>query len=235
LHTSLFTFVVVIVPIFIRLIEQYERKTAPSSHSGAKKLLKPRVTKDNKTTTVKRRESWQEDSDDDENDEKDELNLRRGERKTTQSQKKDKTKPSFLLQTSSGRTPKATARYVAEGGGAATNEGPQPHATANKRPASETATPKRVKLANKASDVSTKICMTIKKVGSGESDSSFESTILGLEEELKRLPGAARGTPNRKKRVKAEEEGEEEGEMEEEMPPKLEPNYPDLKVHCSLH
>jgi hypothetical protein len=66
--------------------------------------------------------------------------------------------------------------------------------------------------------------MTIKKVGSGESDSSFESTILGLEEDLKRLPGAA----NRKKRVKEEEEGEMEGE--EMMPPKLEPNYPDLKV-----
>jgi hypothetical protein len=187
------------------------------------------VTKDNKTTTVKRRESWQEDSDeDDENDEKDEPNLRRGERKTTQSQRKDKTKPSFLLQTSSGRTPKATARYVAEGGGAATNESPPPQATANKRPAGESAAAKRAKLANKASDGSTKICMTIKKVGSGESDSSFESTILGLEEELKRFPGAARGAANRKKRAKAEAEGEEEGE--EMMPPKLEPNYPDLKV-----
>ncbi len=100
-------------------------------------------------------------------------------------------------------------------------------ATANKRPASESAAAKRAKLANKASDGSTKICMTIKKVGSRESDSSFESTILGLEEELKRLPGA----PNRKKRVKAEEgDGEMEGDGEEEMPPKLEPNYPDLKV-----
>jgi hypothetical protein len=71
--------------------------------------------------------------------------------------------------------------------------------------------------------------MTIKKVGSGESDSSFESTILGLEEELKRLPGA----PNRKKRGVKAEEGEGEEEM---MPPKLEPNYPDLKVpvHGSL-
>jgi hypothetical protein len=183
------------------------------------------VTKDNKTTAVKRRESWQEDSEQDEDDGKDELTLRRGERKTTQSQKKDKNKPSFLLQTSSGRTPKATARYVAEGGGAATNESPPLQATANKRPAGESAAAKRAKLTNKASDGSTKICMTIKKVGSGESDSSFESTILGLEEELKRLPGAA----NRKKRVKAEEEeGEREGE--EEMPPKLEPNYPDLKV-----
>jgi hypothetical protein len=110
---------------------------------------------------------------------------------------------------------------VAEGGGAATNEGPPLQATANKRPAGESAVAKRVKLTNKASDGSTKICMTIKKVGSGESDSSFESTILGLEEDLKRLPGAT----NRKKRVKAEEE-----EGEEEMPPKLEPNYPDLKV-----
>jgi len=220
------------IQIFIRLIKQFERKSVSTVLTGTKKVLKPHPAKEK--TTTKRRESWHEDSEgeddhqeDDDNKEEETVVVRRAERKTTTSQKKDLKKPSFLVQTSSGRTPKATARYVAEGG-SATADSSQQQASA-KRPAGEPAAPKRVKLTGKANDVSTnaKICLTIKKVngghGSGESDSSFESTILGLEEDLKRLPASKGAKRKRVMKLKAKEE-------QEEMPPKLEPNYPDLKV-----
>ena len=68
--------------------------------------------------------------------------------------KKQSKQPAFLTQTSSGRTPKATSRYVA-----AVNE-------SAKRPKEE------------GKKLIKKIGVTIKK--SSDSDSSFESTILGL-------------------------------------------------------
>ena len=68
--------------------------------------------------------------------------------------KKQSKQPAFLTQTSSGRTPKAPSRYVA-----AVNE-------SAKRPKEE------------GKKLIKKIGVTIKK--SSDSDSSFESTILGL-------------------------------------------------------
>ena len=205
-----------------RLIEQFE---SASQNATRKQQPKPRVPKEK----PKRRDSSPEDSEDDEEDEEadeDDTSLRK---RTLKRKKKDKTKPSFLVQTSSGRTPKATTRYVAEGAA----DGHQPKKVAK---ADETAAAKRARLTGKHSvenrvavTPQNKVGVTIKK--SPQSDLSFESTILGLEEELKRLPAKrltskeVKKTRRKKKIVKEEEE---------EMPPKLEPNYPDLKVPGGL-
>ena len=205
-----------------RLIEQFE---SASQNATRKQQPKPRGPKEK----PKRQDSSPEDSEDDEEDEEadeDDTSLRK---RTLKRKKKDKTKPSFLVQTSSGRTPKATTRYVAEGAA----DGHQPKKVAK---ADETAAAKRARLTGKHSvenrvavTPQNKVGVTIKK--SPQSDLSFESTILGLEEELKGLPAKrltskeVKKTRRKKKIVKEEEE---------EMPPKLEPNYPDLKVPGSL-
>ena len=88
-------------------------------------------------------------SDDEEEEEEEGENSRKHLKRKKQSKQ-----PAFLTQTSSGRTPKATSRYVA-----AVNE-------SAKRPKEE------------GKKLNKKIGVTIKK--SSDSDSSFESTILGL-------------------------------------------------------
>ena len=88
-------------------------------------------------------------SSDEEEEEEEEENSRKHLKRNKQSKQ-----PAFLTQTSSGRTPKATSRYVA-----AVNE-------SAKRPKEE------------GKKLIKKIGVTIKK--SSDSDSSFESTILGL-------------------------------------------------------
>ena len=88
-------------------------------------------------------------SSDEEEEEEEEENSRKHLKRKKQSKQ-----PAFLTQTSSGRTPKATSRYVA-----AVNE-------SAKRPKEE------------GKKLIKKIGVTIKK--SSDSDSSFESTILGL-------------------------------------------------------
>jgi hypothetical protein len=222
------------------LIQQFEQKSASNAHNSSKKLPKSRVTKEK----AKRRDSSPDDSEEDDEEAgddaaNDDSSSRRPERRLLKRKKKDKTKPSFLIQTSSGRTPKATTRYVADGGAAPGDgiEHKQKKATRAEEAAAAAVAAKRTKLAGKQGgeeDVAVtpqnnKIGVTIKK--SPESDSSFESTILGLEEELKRLP-AKRPVKEVRRRRRRKKTAAKEEEEEEEMPPKLEPNYPDLKVGC---
>jgi len=112
-----------------RLIKVFEDSEAelPSAKRGPKpKSLKEKEAK-RKEKEVKKDESGSEDegedsetssSDDDEDDEegtREKKERRKSERRKRKRKEKKSKKPSFLLQTSSGRTPKATSRYVAEG------------------------------------------------------------------------------------------------------------------------
>ena len=229
---------------FSRLIEQFERKSEAAAKKAA---LKPRIVIKEKT---KPRDSSPEDSEGGAEVDEDESSSslpRRPERHPVKDEKKagQKKKPSFLLQTSSGRTPKATTRYVAEGG----PDGHTHHSKRVARPADEqpVAAAKRAKLMTKiggegepdtplvaATAVPNKIGVTIRKsANSSESDTSFESSILGLEEELLKLPPpeklSKKGTKKRQKKTRVAATTKRTKEDVEEMPPKLEPNYPDLK------
>jgi len=112
-------------PRLIKVFEDNEVEQQPAAKRGPKpKSLKEKEAK-RKEKEVKKEESGSEDEgeesdsssseDDGEEEEKEEKKDRRKSerRKRKRKEKKSKT-PSFLLQTSSGRTPKATSRYVAE-------------------------------------------------------------------------------------------------------------------------
>merc|ERR1711971_323136 len=110
-------------PRLIKVFEDNEVEQQPAAKRGPKpKSLKE---KEAKRKEVKKEESGSEEEgeesetssseDDGDEEEKEEKKDRRKSerRKRKRKEKKSKT-PSFLLQTSSGRTPKATSRYVAE-------------------------------------------------------------------------------------------------------------------------
>merc|ERR1711971_475816 len=109
-------------PRLIKVFEDNEVEQQPAKRGPKPKSLKE---KEAKRKEVKKEESGSEDEgeesetssseDDGDEEEKEEKKDRRKSerRKRKRKEKKSKT-PSFLLQTSSGRTPKATSRYVAE-------------------------------------------------------------------------------------------------------------------------
>lgn len=239
-----------------RLIEQFEKKSEPTGPGGSKKFQKPRVPKER---TKRSDSSSHEDSDEVDEDDVDENSAAaaaapsrpdRERRRSLKRKKMDKTNlpPAFLVQTSSGRTPKATARYVAESGGGGGPDGQtnkraarpdETAAAAAKRTKLSSSKPAGIVVSDRASMLnntppSNKIGVTIKKSAHSESDSSFESTILGLEEELKSLPKVQQNKKGVRKKTTKKKIAELNLEKaEEEMPPKLEPNYPDLKVNGS--
>lgn len=131
-----------------RLIEQFEEKKSTNTNTTSTPLP------DKSANKTKHKRERRDSSSDFEEENSDRKHLKR----------KSKTKPPALLKTSSGRTPRATLRYVSE------------------VPAESCR--KTVKEDEKKTE--TKIGVTIRK--STDSDSSFESSILGLEEDLKKLP-----------------------------------------------
>lgn len=173
-----------------RLIEIFKDKPEGEIFSN-KRGPKPKINKEKqRKETKKDNSSTDESSSEDDEKEKDNENMkeRRSERRKLKRKRKDKSKgPSFLLQTSSGRTPKATSRYVAEAS--------EPPAKKAKEAESKQKT-KPVKNDNKLES-------------NGNLELSFETSAIGLEEDLKRIPGT--------------------NQMEYLEPPVLEPIYPDLK------
>merc|ERR1711892_260787 len=173
-----------------RLIEIFKEKPEGDTISN-KRGPKPKILKEKqRKETKKDSSSTDELSSEDDEKEKDNENIkeRRSERRKFKRKRKEKSKaPSFLLQTSSGRTPKATSRYVAEGS--------EPPSKKTKETESKQKT-KPVKNENKLES-------------KGSLDLSFETSALGLEEDLKRIPGT--------------------NQIEYLEPPVLEPIYPDLK------
>ena len=171
-----------------RLIEIFKDKPEGdiiTSKRGPKpKILKEKTRKDIKKDSSSGNESsTEEEGKDNEN-----IKERRSERRKMKRKRKDKSKaPSFLLQTSSGRTPKATSRYVAE--------------------ASE---PPTKKLKENECKQKTKPVKNERIKSNENMDLSFESSALGLEEDLKKLPGV--------------------DQLDYLEPPVLEPIYPDLKT-----
>jgi len=174
-----------------RLIEIFKEKPEGDVISQ-KRGPKPKILKEKQRKETKRvGSSTDESSTEDEEKEKDNEHIkeRRSERKKFKRKRKDKNKhPSFLIQTSSGRTPKATSRYVAEGS--------EPPSKKTKEMES-TKKPKLHKIENKIESNGTNMNL------------SFETSALGLEEDLKKLPG--------------------NNQIDYLEPPVLKPFYPDLK------
>eukprot|EP00092_Neocalanus_flemingeri_P005551 GFUD01005982.1.p1 GENE.GFUD01005982.1~~GFUD01005982.1.p1 ORF type:complete len:352 (+),score=112.81 GFUD01005982.1:99-1058(+) len=175
-----------------RLIEIFKEKPegeAISNKRGPKpKILKEKQRKETKKDSSSTDESSSSDDDDDKEKDNESIKERRSERRKFKRKRKDKSKkPSFLLQTSSGRTPKATSRYVAEG-----SEPPS-------KKTKETESNKKTKPTKNENKIES----------NGNLDISFETSALGLEEDLKKLPGT--------------------NQIEYLEPPVLEPIYPDLK------
>merc|ERR1712032_1525666 len=112
-------------PRLIKVFEDNEGEQQPAGKRGPKpKSLKEKEAK-KKEREVKKEESGSEDegeesessSSEDEGDEEEreeKKDRRKSERRKRKRKEKKSKTPSFLLQTSSGRTPKATSRYVAE-------------------------------------------------------------------------------------------------------------------------
>eukprot|EP00090_Calanus_glacialis_P028548 TRINITY_DN4582_c0_g1_i1.p1 TRINITY_DN4582_c0_g1~~TRINITY_DN4582_c0_g1_i1.p1 ORF type:complete len:327 (-),score=99.41 TRINITY_DN4582_c0_g1_i1:498-1478(-) len=173
-----------------RLIEIFKDKPEGDIFSN-KRGPKPKIVKERqRKETKKDSSSTDESSSEDDEKEKDNENIkeRRSERRKLKRKRKDKSKgPSFLLQTSSGRTPKATSRYVAEAS--------EPPA----KKAKETESKQKTKLVKNDN----------KLESNGDLELSFETSAIGLEEDLKRIPGT--------------------NQIEYLEPPVLEPIYPDLK------
>jgi len=172
-----------------RLIEIFKDKPEGELISS-KRGPKPKILKEKPRQDIKKdSSSGNEPSTDEEDQDNENIKERRSERRKIKRKRKDKSKaPSFLLQTSSGRTPKATSRYVAE--------------------ASEPPTKKLKE--NEQSKQKTKPVKAEKIKLNGNMDLSFESSALGLEEDLKKLPGV--------------------DQLDYLEPPVLEPIYPDLKA-----
>jgi len=172
-----------------RLIEIFKDKPEGELISS-KRGPKPKILKEKPRKDIKKEgSSGNESSTDEEEQDNENIKERRSERRKMKRKRKDKSKaPSFLLQTSSGRTPKATSRYVAE--------------------ASEPPTKKLKE--NEQSKQKTKPVKSEKIKSNGNMDLSFESSALGLEEDLKKLPGV--------------------DQLDYLEPPVLEPIYPDLKT-----
>lgn len=171
-----------------RLIEIFKDKPEGdviASRRGPKpKILKEKPRKE----TKKDSSTGDESSTDEEGKNNENIKERRSERKKLKRKRKDKSKaPSFLLQTSSGRTPKATSRYVAE---------------ASEPPSKKTKE-------NESKQKTKPVKNDSKLTPNGNFDLSFETSALGLEEDLKKLPGI--------------------DQIEYLEPPVLEPIYPNLK------
>merc|ERR1711872_431845 len=168
-----------------RLIQQFQQKVQ-SDKAAALKQKQQRLHQNQLQSKDKRDHLGEEDSGSDfEEDSKQSLSERLHLKRRTQTAKRP---PTFLTQTSSGRRPKATTRYAPDVPSETT-------VAAVKRPAPISAVAKDDNInaaARKTTKSKTcvagesKIGVTIKK-SSVDSASSFESTILGLEEDLKTL------------------------------------------------
>jgi hypothetical protein len=172
-----------------RLIEIFKDKPDGDIFLS-KRGPKPKIFKEKQRKEIKKDSSSGGDESSTEEDEKDNENIkeRRSERRKLKRKRKDKSKaPSFLLQTSSGRTPKATSRYVAEAAEPPTKKTKETESKQKTKPGKN----------------------ECKFKSNGNLDLSFETSALGLEEDLKKLPGA--------------------DQKEYQEPPVLVPMYPDLK------
>jgi len=233
-----------------RLIQQFEKKIAGSAASVTSTPQKSQAgvssasgqteggskPKKDKLKREKRLSSSDDDFEDD-------------DREKRRNLKRTKKLPGYLMQTSSGRTPKATTRYVAESTESAgrrssakeettTEASSTTSSSTTRKSASQTSkksaenktTPKHSTPKLKSES---KVGVTIKK--SPHSDSSFESTILGLEEDLKKLEERKKEKTETVKATKSKPAGNKTKPTKEWLdssgPPKLEPNYPSNRVH----
>jgi len=190
-----------------RLIQQFEKKPEGPDPYAHKRGPKPKSWK------IKQKKEAKKDNtattDDSSGEEEDQSNDKKeNERDKEKKKEKEKKKqPTFLQPTSSGRTPKVTSRYVAEGG----TSGEPPSKKMKEQDGA-----KKVKINKDISKTGTILKKSPKSETTYEStmtDSIFENSLKGLEDDLKNLP---------KKQLADNLE-----------PPKLEPNYPDLKRNCS--
>jgi len=182
-----------------RLIEIFEAKQESNETSGSKRGPKPKE-KQRKEKETKKDTSSESDSSSTDDETKEGSNERRqSERsKLTRKRKKKSKTPTFLLQTSSGRTPKATSRYVAE----------NLESNAKKLKDSETVTSKKIKKVVIIESSNRKSSCSLE-------EDIFETTVLELEEDLRRIPTTHNGEPQTN---------------EDLEPPKLEPNYPSENI-----
>ena len=181
-------------------------KPKPSKEKEGKRKEKE-VKKEEAQSSEEESESSSSSEDNDEEEGEGEKKERRKSERSKRKRKKEKSKkPSFLLPTSSGRTPKATSRYVAEGS-------EPPSKKSKEQSDSSTSTTIVQKTNQPAANLKSTITQsknTIKpeqqkpadSLNNGKRtksheetedlhalDSSFEASAKGLEETLMQLPG----------------------------------------------
>lgn len=202
-------------PRLIKVFEESEVEPAPKRGPKPKpskekegRRKEKEVKKEEAQSSEEESESSSSSEEDDEEEGEGEKKERRKSERSKRKRKKEKSKkPSFLLPTSSGRTPKATSRYVAEGS-------EPPSKKSKEQSDSSTSTTIVQKTNQPAANLKSTITQsksTIKpeqqkpaeglkngkRTKSHEEtedlpvlDSSFEASAKGLEETLMQLPGA---------------------------------------------
>jgi len=158
-----------------RLIDLFKAKSdgVGTDTISNKRGPKPKSIKDKQRKEVRKDSSSSDESCSSDEEDENKTERRTSERSKIKRKRKDKSKmPSFLSQTSSGRTPKATARYVAESSEPPPKKTQKDTETAQKKP--------KIPKPDKTEPTSLK--------STAIEDSLFENSILNLEKDLQKLP-----------------------------------------------